>query len=149
MDASDKATLQRLKDIEAIRDLDARYNMAMDARDRETFTTFWVEDAVGGRYGTDIRQEGREAIVDLSINFPVEGRHMSTDAVIEVNGDTATQLLYCLYLDMGPPYDVSMFGLYHDKLVRTADGWKFKERQFQPFYIRQSEVVLKERTPKE
>jgi SnoaL-like domain len=132
--------LKRLTDLEAIRHLNAVYNVAMDSRDRAGFARCWTADAVGGRYGTDLRQEGRDAIVDFAISFPVEGRHICTDAIVEVDGDTARQRIYCLYVDMGPPFDVSMFGMYHDKLVRTPEGWKFQERMFQPFFLRASEV---------
>ena len=47
---------------------------------------------------------------------------------------------YMLYLDMGPPCEVSMFGVYFDRLVRTGEGWKFKERIFEPHVIRESET---------
>jgi len=41
---------------------------------------------------------------------------------------------------MGPPCDVSMFGVYFDKLVRTDEGVEFKERIFEPHVIRESET---------
>jgi hypothetical protein len=139
--------MQRLVDLEEIRQLNARYNHAMDARNRDAYAACLTPDAQGGRYGTDIRQNGREAITEMAVTFPVEGRHMCTDTVVEIDGDEATQKIYCLYLDMGPPFDVSMFGLYHDKLVRTSEGWKFSQRFFQPFYLRPSEVTLKNIKP--
>ncbi|MDO9486947.1 MAG: nuclear transport factor 2 family protein, partial [Sphingomonadaceae bacterium] len=76
----------------------------------------------------------------LARDFPVDGRHLTTDLIIDVDGDEAVMKNYMLYLDMGPPCEVSMFGVYFDKLVRTPSGWKFKERIFEPHTIRASET---------
>jgi len=137
--------LQRLIDIEAIRDLNARYNHAFDNRQGDLFASFWTEDGFGQRKDSEPKMRGRAAMKASAENWPVDGRHMCTEAVITVEGDTARQIIFCLYLDMAPPCEVSMFGQYHDKLVRTTEGWKFAERIFEPFYIRQSDVVVKMR----
>jgi hypothetical protein len=139
------AALKRLLDLEAIRDLNARYNHAFDNRQGELFASFWTEDCFGQRKNSEPKMKGRAAMAASAENWPVDGRHISTEAVIQLDGDSATQTIYCLFLDMAPPCEVSMFGIYEDKLVRTSEGWKFSERIFEPLYLRPSDVKIKMR----
>jgi hypothetical protein len=132
--------LRRLEDLEAIRDLVARYNFAFDDRDVDAYLECWVEDGFVERRNSKPSCRGHAQLAVLARDFPVNGRHVSTDLVIDLDGDTATMKHYLLYLDMGPPCEVSMFGVWHDVAVRTSAGWKYKERIFDPLTIRESEV---------
>jgi SnoaL-like domain len=52
-------------------------------------------------------------------------RHHITQPLIEVDGDHATARSYCaVYSDIG----LDHHGVYNDKLVRTAEGWRFAHR---------------------
>lgn len=133
-------TLQRLVDLEEIRQLVARYNFAFDGRDVAAYLECWVEDGFVERRNSKPSCRGHAQIGALCRDFPVKGRHLSTDLVINLDGDRATIRHYLLYLDMGPPCDISMMGIWNDTVVRTADGWKFQERIFDPLTIRDSEV---------
>jgi 3-phenylpropionate/cinnamic acid dioxygenase small subunit len=59
--------------------------------------------------------------------------HFITNLVIEVDGDTARSRCY-FHAPMGRnapdggQYIITNAGRYHDKLVRTADGWRIVER---------------------
>ena len=132
--------LQRLEDLEAIRNLVAKYNFAFDTQDVDTYLTCWIEDGFVERRNSKPSCRGHAQLAALVRDFPVKGRHISTDLVITLDGDQATMKHYLLYLDMGPPCEVSMFGVWNDTVVRTADGWKYKERIFDPLAIRDSEV---------
>ncbi|MEA3012555.1 MAG: hypothetical protein QOD42_1100 [Sphingomonadales bacterium] len=136
----DDAKLQRLIDLEDIRQLVARYNFAFDERDDEAYIECWVEDGFVERRNSKPSCRGHAQLAALARDFPVNGRHVSTDLVIDLDGDEASMRHYLLYLDMGPPCEVSMFGVWNDKVVRTPTGWKFKERIFDPLTIRESEV---------
>lgn len=136
----DSAKLQRLVDLEDIRDLVARYNFAFDERDVDAYLACWTEDGFVERRNSKPSCRGHAQLAALVRGFPVEGRHISTDLVIDLEGDIATMRHYLLYLDMRPPGEISMFGVWNDVVVRTPDGWKFKERIFDPLTIRPSEV---------
>lgn len=137
---SDAEKLQRLIDLEDIRQLVARYNFAFDERDEVAYLDCWTEDGFVERRNSKPSCRGHAQLAALVRDFPVEGRHISTDLVIDLAGDEATMRHYLLYLDMGPPCEISMFGVWNDKAVRTASGWKYKERIFDPLTIRESEV---------
>src|SRR3546814_3330437 len=132
--------LRRLAEIEDIRKRVAKYNLAFDSRDEDGYVAFWTEDGYVERRNSKPSCRGHVQLAALARDFPVNGRHITTDLVIDVNGDTAEMKNYMLYLDMGPPCEISMFGVYFDKLVRTPEGWKFKERIFEPHVIRESET---------
>lgn len=53
-------------------------------------------------------------------------RHHITNPLIDVDGDTATARSYfTVYCNIGPDHS----GTYDDRLVRTADGWRFAHRR--------------------
>ena len=133
------AKLRHLADLEEIRQLVAKYNFAFDSRDEAAYIACWTEDGFVERRNSKPSCRGHGQLAALARDFPVNGRHITTDLIIDVNGDEAEMKNYMLYLDMGPPCDVSMFGVYFDKLVRTSEGWKFRERIFEPHVIRESE----------
>lgn len=137
---TDAAKLQRLIDHEDIRQLVAKYNFAFDTRDEQGYIDCWTEDGFVERRNSKPSCRGHAQLAALARDFPVDGRHLTTDLIIDVDGDEAVMKNYMLYLDMGPPCEVSMFGVYFDKLVRTPSGWKFKERIFEPHTIRASET---------
>lgn len=137
----DADQVQRLVDGEDIRQLVARYNLAIDGRDEAAYMDCWVE--AGGhaeRRGTPLSVTGTAQLRSLVRDFPVHGRHMSTDLIIQFDGDGAAVRHNLLYLDMAPPCAIGMVGIWNDKVVRTAKGWKFKERIFDPLTIRPSET---------
>ena len=132
--------IQELLDREAIRELVARYNFAFDSRNVDAYLDCWVEDGFVERRNSKPSCRGHAQLAALVKGFPINGAHMCTDFIFEIDGDEAKTRHYQLYLDMGPPCTVSMFGIWNDRLVRTSDGWKFTEKIFDPMTIRDSEV---------
>jgi hypothetical protein len=56
--------------------------------------------------------------------------------VIELYGDTATGRAYMQ--ELGRALDgrqVQNFAIYHDRYLRTPDGWKFVERVYEERYV--------------
>lgn len=137
----DLEKFQYLIDHEEIRQLAARYVFAFDTRDEQAYINCWTEDGFSERMHYTPNFRGHDQLATLVRVFPVEGRHLTTDHVIDVTGDTAKMKSYLLYMDMEKqPCEISMIGVYYDDLVRTADGWKFKQRSFEVHTIRESEV---------
>lgn len=118
-----------MDDIEAIKQLTHRYNLAFDYGDVEAYLACWTEDGFFERSNAGRAYQGHEQLDELIRTFPVDGRHISTNFIVDVDGDAATASSYLLYLDKATDFAVSMFGVYADKLVKTSAGWKFSERR--------------------
>jgi uncharacterized protein (TIGR02246 family) len=117
-----------LTDIEQIMQVTARYNHAYDERDAEGWADCWTEDGHFTRSNGE-EVQGRQALVGLCRNAAVRGRHVTSDYVIDVDGDTARQTCYLQYLDRQNDFARIMFATYHDELVRQDGGWRFAARR--------------------
>jgi len=124
--------------------LSARYMIAMDAHDGDTYASTFTPDAVliyGG--GT---LHGRDALVKefsnphnaQGVNIPPGATsrqrvcHSITNEVIDVHGNTATQVAYWTAMTNNSPQksvEVVFFGHYIDHLVKVDGRWYFKKRQ--------------------
>src|SRR5690242_6463162 len=128
--------VRRLEDLEAIRQLKARYCRSADrgydgAGDSpEAVAALFAEDGSwGGVHGqTGIRSlfEGFRASLPFSM-------HLVVAPEIEVDGDTAHgrwAALICLVEADGSA--IFAVGVYEDRFVRTAHSWRFAELRFSP-----------------
>jgi ketosteroid isomerase-like protein len=123
--------IQAIEDELAIRALTARYNHAFDDGDAEAFADCWTDDGrmiheVAGSHG------GREAFLESCRLYDGQVVHMTSDAIIEIDGDSATQ--DCSFVVFTRAKDRSsneyfMTGRYVDELKRSAVGWKFHRRR--------------------
>ena len=118
-----------MEDIEAIKQLSARYNRAFDYLDVPGYLAVWTEDGFFERSNAGRSYSGHAELAELLRTFGVNGRHVVTDFIIEVTGDTATQSAYLTYLDADAGYAIVMFGVYADELVRVDGEWKFASRR--------------------
>jgi len=118
-----------MDDIEAIKQLTARYNRAFDTKDFEAFLATWTEDGFFERSNAQRSYRGIEQLREMLATFDVRGRHVTSDYIVEVDGDNAHQACYLTYLDVENDFGVALFGDYSDDLVRTADGWRFRARR--------------------
>lgn len=64
----------------------------------------------------------------MFISYPITGRHVTTDFIIAVDGDTAHQSCYLLFFDGARQYQLHMFGVYEDELTKRNGSWRFRER---------------------
>lgn len=118
-----------MDDIEAIKQLSSRYNLAFDYGDVDAYLACWTSDGFFERSNAGRSYQGHDELRELLTTFPVDGRHITTNFLIEVNGDTARQSAYLIYLDKAENFAVNMFGVYSDELVRADDGWKYASRR--------------------
>jgi hypothetical protein len=131
------------EDREAIRELTARYDFAIDMGDYEayanTFTvdgTFWVDgfgegSTVGGRH------TGRPALFEFAkLNYEAyQGylRHWNNGtAIIEGDGDRAVMRSYMIGITTGMLGEAHILetGVYYDRLRKIDGDWLFEERHF-------------------
>ena len=124
-------------DRQEITDLVARYADAVNRNDREAWTAIWSEDGIyslmGGR-----KKEGRDAIIALYVQAMESFESMVQlvhNGTVEVGGDSATGRWYVSEQQgLGEDKNFFVIGVYQDRYVRTADGWKFAERHFDLLY---------------
>jgi uncharacterized protein (TIGR02246 family) len=125
-----------------IENLSARYLIALDAGDLDTYAQSFTEDAVFNWAGGT--EKGRAAIRKGLENFGTGRQPLPADAKerprmihtilnhrIDVTGDTATSVSMWVGFSNNTPdkkFEVNEFGHYEDKLVRVNGKWLFKER---------------------
>jgi 3-phenylpropionate/cinnamic acid dioxygenase small subunit len=125
----------QLSDREQIYDVLIRYATGIDTRDWELFRTCFTEDvhADYGDIGIWRDVDGLTAFMDRMHATMVDTRHMMSNFTIEVDGDEATAVSYVhvvLVLTEEPRSWVDGVGHYEDRLVRTPDGWRIRERAY-------------------
>jgi hypothetical protein len=129
----------------AIVDLQARYVMAMDYLDADGYAAVFAEDGVldwarglvEGREaihefmatGTyDLTQGANEARTSDGKNWPSTVRHLITNQVVKVDGDTATALTYWIQFNNNTRRDEvewMLFGSWYDEFVKIDGEWFF------------------------
>jgi hypothetical protein len=119
--------VQRLADIEAIKQLRGRYSRAIDTKDWDLFGASLAEDA---RLSTDGGiNEGRDAIVAAvshSLANATTMHHQHTPE-IEITGPNAASGTWAMndIVRLGT-FVLRGFGHYSEEYVRTSEGWKIK-----------------------
>jgi hypothetical protein len=122
-------TVQRLADIEDIKQLKARYASACDDNyNPDTLAPLFAEDAVwdGSTMGF---AEGRESIREFFaaasalVPFAV---HQVSNPLIEIDGDTATGEWFLWQPMVFQGQALWMSAVYHDKYVRQDGKWLYQ-----------------------
>jgi len=127
--------LRRLEDIEAIRQLKARYCTLADrgydgaGDDDAGFAGLFAEDGVFHSSAGPI--QGREAIRARCASFHPFGMHLVTNPVIEVDGDEA-RASWSAWVPSTTVEGQALVvcGRYEEQLVRTAGGWRYAYVRF-------------------
>jgi hypothetical protein len=124
------AGLAELLDKVAIQELGARYNAAVDSGDADGFAGVWTGDGVFDIAGGQTIV-GADALRAVPIRTKGRTVHATTDHIIRIDGDRATQtctlLMYRRRPD-GSVNDLISTGRYDDELLRTPAGWLFCRR---------------------
>lgn len=129
-------TLQEISDRMEINNLLIDYCTAVDARDFDAFDAIFTSDAfidytaLGGPSGT--RAEIKAYLNRVMPHFPAS-QHMIANSRVWIEGDTARARTMCHNPMVVPLPDdstqVAFYGLwYADRLVRTSEGWRIRER---------------------
>lgn len=141
---------QELADRLEIDDLLTRYATGVDRKEWDLWETCFTEDAhidytaFGGTKGgvKDVRKWLEETMA----GFPM-CQHLVINREVQIDGDTATARSG-FYNPMGvpngdkPPKLFFCGGWYHDKLVRTANGWRIRERSEEFAYNTMTQEVI-------
>ena len=127
--------ITRLEDIEAIKQLKARYCEICDheAYDADAMASLFTEDGTwsGAGVGT---AEGREAIRELFAGFPkaiAGAQHIVANPLIEVDGDRARGVWYLIAaVTQNDGTTASNWpgaaARYHEEYVKQNGEWKFR-----------------------
>jgi len=128
------AAAQNIEDQFAIRELVARYNYAIDEGRPDEWVATFVPDgtfessALGTHTGADALLAFAKGYIEA---FP--GRHLTSDFVVEVNGDDARSRCYLIAVNNGTtPPTILATAVYEDILRRTPSGWRFVHRKVVP-----------------
>jgi ketosteroid isomerase-like protein len=133
---TDVSPLDRLVARDEIRQLVARYAVAMDARDLDAVVALFVEDVpLGrGRQGrAALRDDLDHALGDMPLTILNVGTHL-----IDVDDDAhARGIVYCRgELQLGETWVVQMIQ-YRDTYERRGGRWLFARRQHLLWYGRE------------
>ena len=127
--------LQRLLDQQDILDLTQRYCWAVDNLDRAQLGSIFTVDATAD-FGAG-SMSGFDAIwnfLNASLSSLTVSQHLLGSHQITVTGDTGQVCSYLSAKQVRTTADgarqLTVTGKYADDVVRTADGWRIKHRQF-------------------
>jgi hypothetical protein len=119
--------VRRLADVEAIKQLRARYARAVDTKDWALFGDSLVEDA---RLSTDRGvDEGREHIVEVisrALASATTVHHLHQPEIELTGPDSATGTWAMNDLVDFETFSLRGYGHYNEEYVRTPGGWKIK-----------------------
>ena len=132
-----EARIARIEDIEAIKQLKARYcEICDDDHDPDRIVTIFTEDGVWEGKGIG-NAEGHAAIRELFVGFRDAisfSQHMVMNSMIEIDGDTATGRWYLF-----GPFTFRdgnqarwQAARYHEDYVREGGAWKIKHLRIAP-----------------
>ncbi len=132
-------TEDQLRAIEAdVTRLIHEYVWANDAQDWERCASLYTSDAVFRRPSGGDPVVGREAILaSFTARPPRAQRHVMANTLVDVVSESEATARSVIVLYMGdaaedglPVQDAKspLIGTFTDRVVKTADGWRFAER---------------------
>ncbi|WP_420434317.1 nuclear transport factor 2 family protein [Candidatus Poriferisocius sp.] len=119
----------------AVRNVVARLAMLSDGGDLEEYVDLFTDDARWDMPGGEL--QGRENLLAGAIERRAAGtvgpgsntRHVITTQAVAVDGEEAVSDSYWqFWANTAAEPSIALFGTYHDRLVRTEDGWKLAHR---------------------
>jgi hypothetical protein len=128
-----------LEDVHEIQKLKARYADAVDGgwtgvtpHDAEAVLALFAEDGAwdSGAFGGGQGHEGiRNFMATGAAIMPFAFHHIS-NPLIEVEGDRATARWHAILAVTSDKEPLLHVGIYDDRMVRTAEGWRFELLRF-------------------
>jgi 3-phenylpropionate/cinnamic acid dioxygenase small subunit len=131
-----EARIQRLEDIQEIRDLLTGYGRLLDAHDLASYSQLFAKNGewVGG-FGSAKGPAAIQALMEKNLGTTAKGApgstyHLLTNFMIKVDGDRATAWSRWSFTVTGANKSPSMLygGHYDDTLTREDGHWKFLRR---------------------
>lgn len=122
-------------DYEEIRALYSRYVTMYDTGNAQMIGSVFTPDItviIGGRLVGDSRDK---IAATLKPRVGLSGtRHIPTNIAIEPSPEGATGTQYLLFMNFQDgKAPTTRGGIYHDLLVKTPEGWRFKKRDMSWF----------------
>lgn len=126
---SAEARLQKLLDLEAIRDLARRYAHCVWQKDVDGAIALFTDDAVMDT-GDRPPIVGRAALLQSYADMfaTSDFKPFVHNHVIEIGGDTAEGTCYLDLRSMVEGKAMAGHGFYKDRYLRSGSGWKFTYR---------------------
>jgi len=129
-----EARVGRLEAEAELRQLVARYALAVDSRDLNTLVSLFCTDVACGRWGN-----GRAALAafyDGMLRRFKRTIHTVASQVIDLDGDgVARGVVYCrAEHEVGDDWVVQSL-CYFDDYEREAGRWRFRRRSVESFYV--------------
>lgn len=126
--------VQKLVDNDAIRTVMYDYAYYLDMNLTDELAALFTEDcyvAYGPGFGADGIEEYRETLDGVGTFFTATSHHVTNVRIEFEDDDTAKvrSVVYAWHRYQRERPDGHVMGQYHDILVRTADGWRFKRRE--------------------
>jgi len=129
-----RTRLQRLEDIERIRDLISEYAYRLDMNDTAGLAALFTSDCsviYGPGFGADGIEAYRKTLEGVGSYFAATSHHVSN---IKVSFETTTaanvrSTLYAWHRYRKERPDGILLGQYHDLVVRQDSQWLFKKRE--------------------
>ena len=122
-------TLTR-NDYTEIHELYARYAQAIDRGDADAYAGVFTEDGVF-TIGTDFVRKGKEEIAAI-VSGPRRERpkitHFYSNIMVDPSPEGAKGSVYVILIDLQKTPAITGGGYCDDILVRTKEGWRFKNR---------------------
>jgi hypothetical protein len=132
-----EARLQRLEDLEEIRDLLTAYGILLDQRDLAGYSALfagngtWTGPYIGRAQGPAAIQNLLERkLGDVAGKAPEGAHHIMSNMAITIDGDTATAWSRWTFVvgGDGRKPTLALSGHYDDVLVRESGRWRFQSR---------------------
>ena len=116
----------------AIQELIHRYCHIADYGPPEAMRELFTADGVFEAPARGFNFRGVDALIEFfhsRRDAPSVGRHIISNTVIEGGGNEAQAISYLVVVSAeGSPRSIPLFGRYKDRLLRTANGWRFTHR---------------------
>ena len=133
--AGTEERLERLESIEAIRDITARYPIALDQRDLDALVELFVEDVKAGPDVPRGRGPLREHYEGLCRGWGYTVHQVFQQAIDFESPDKAMGHVYCkAEHDIGGKFVVAMLR-YLDRYERRDGRWYFRWRRTPMWYV--------------
>jgi hypothetical protein len=131
------------EDYMEIHQLYSFYARDVDPGSKRSASWMFADDGVANMGGR--KYSGRKELDAFYADVPKRQsagiRHFNSTYVIVGTADGARGSSYMMQVERrkeGGPVEVTMFGKYEDRFVKTRDGWRFKERVWTPDSFRDS-----------
>jgi uncharacterized protein (TIGR02246 family) len=135
--ASTEARLQRLEDLEEIRELFNEYKRVLDDKDFVGYAALFATNGefIAGKLHAKGRAEIQALVEGMLGNLIGDERgkdfHLTVNPSVHLDGDTATAELTWVYVvrDENNQPVLSKLGHYNDTLTREEGRWRFLRRE--------------------